>query len=170
METGNNVRRGFTLIEIIIVIALMALMGGLIVINAQAILRGLGDEPVERILLKAVREGRFQAAYLKEPTQLRYDEERASFDIHTVNGRGLAAFPTGMEDSDSRLEVLFEQVLPDRGLFRSNTRETAEIPAVTFRPDRSSTPFQVRIEYGSVDFTQRFDPFSDIVIHDSRSD
>lgn len=161
-------RRGFTLIELIIVIGLIALIGGLITINAEAILRGLGDEPVDRILQKAVREARFQAAYLKESTRLRYDEERASFDIHSVTGRGLASFPTGMEDDS--LEIVFEQILPSRGLFEVTREETAEIEAVVFRPDRSSTPFQVIIDTGPVAFTQRYDPFSDIVIEDSRHD
>lgn len=169
LGTGNNVRRGFSLIELIIVIALIALVGGLVAINAQAILSGLGDEPVERILQKAVREARFQAAYLKEATTLRYDPERLAFDIHSAGGRGLATFPTGLEEQ-ADLEIVFEQILPEEGLSRTRSANTAEIAAVVFRPDRSSTPFQVTIDQGPTRFTQRFDPFSDIVIEDSRED
>lgn len=161
-------RRGFTLIELIIVIALIALIGGLVAINAEALLRGLGDEPVERIFQKAVREARFQAAYLKEATELRYDEERAAFDIHTATGRGLASFPSGLEPDDPSVEILFEQILPEEGLTRNSVLDTIEVEAVTFRPDRSSTPFQVIFDFGPTTFTQRFDPFSDIVIDDSR--
>lgn len=164
-------RRGFSLIELLIVIGLIAMVGGLVVINAQAILSGLGEEPVDRILQKAVREARFQAAYLKEPVRLRFDEESMAFTITGEAGNALGRFPTGLSESAS-LEITFEQILPEEGLFRSNRLRTLEIPAVVFRPDRSSTPFQVTIEQdrASSGFTQRYDPFSDIVIDDSRED
>ena len=160
-------RRGFSLIELIIVIALIALVGGMIVVNAEAMLRGLGEEPVERILHKAVREARFQAAYLKEPTQVRYDEETLSFVLDTQTGSRLNAWSTGLGENSS-LDVIFEQILPQEGLTRVLNEETVEIPVVTFRPDRSSTPFQVTFDLGREEFTQRYDPFSDIVIEDSR--
>lgn len=160
-------RRGFSLIELIIVIALVALVGSLVVINAQAILRGLGEEPVDRILQKAVREARFQAAYLKEPVRLRFDEESRAFEILNAAGSRLQTFPTGLPENTT-VEILFEQILPEEGLSGTRRLETAEIPAVTFRPDRSSTPFQVTLDFGAHDFTQRYDPFSDIVIDDSR--
>jgi prepilin-type N-terminal cleavage/methylation domain-containing protein len=162
------VRRGFTLIEFIIVIALIALVGGLVAVNAEAILRGLGEEPVDRILQKAVREARFQAAYLKQPTQLRFDEESAAFRVITRDGAALAEFTTGLTGPSDRLRITFEQILPERGLTAGTLEQTVEIDAVTFLPDRSSTPFQVLIDHERSPFTQRFDPFSDIVIDDSR--
>lgn len=168
LETGDPVRRGFTLIELIIVIALVALVGGLVVINAEAIFRGLGEEPVERVLREAVREARFQAAYLKEPTQLAYDGETAVFLITGAGGQSLASFPTSETASPRDLDIQFEQILPEEGLTRNARQNTTEIDAVTFRPDRSSTPFQVIIDQGPSPFTLRFDPFSDIVIDDSR--
>jgi prepilin-type N-terminal cleavage/methylation domain-containing protein len=163
------VRRGFTLIELIIVIALIALVGGLVVINAEAIFRGLGEEPVDRILRKAVREARFQAAYLKEPVQLSFEEEDAVFLVTGAGGQSLARFETGLEDTTNDLYVEFEQILPEEGLNRNNSPETAEIDVVTFRPDRSSTPFQAIIDEDRWSYTLRFDPFSDIVIDDSRN-
>ncbi len=160
-------RRGFSLIELIIVIALIALAGGMVVVNAEAMLRGLGEEPVERIMQKAVREARFQAAYLKEATQLRFDDENVLFELRTQTGTALATWPTGLGKNDS-IDITFEQILPAEGLSRNSKDTTVEIPAITFRPDRSSTPFQVIIKLGSDRFTQRYDPFSDIVIEDSR--
>ena len=160
-------RRGFTLIELILVIALIALVGGLMVINAQAILRGLGEEPVDRILQKAVREARYQAASMKEPAFLFYDEERGQLQVFSETGRQLASFSvTGGEDFP---EIEFEQILPGWGTDGSGRDETAEIEQVVFRPDRSSTPFQVTVSEGMQSFTLRYDPFSAIVIDDSRN-
>lgn len=167
METGNNVRRGFTLIELIIVIALIALVGGLVVINAQAILSGLGEEPVERTFQKAVREARFQAAYLKESTYLSYNEEEGVLEIISETGKSLASFPVETDSGDDPPEITFDQILPGEGLQRIRG-DTIPVDRLTFRPDRSSTPFEVTIETDARDFTQRYDPFSAIIIHDSR--
>lgn len=169
LETGKSVKRGFTLIELIIVIALVALVGGLVVVNAEAIFRGLGEEPVDRILRKAVREARFQAAYLKEPVQLAFEEEGARFLLTGSGGQKLADFPTGLNGTSDNLSIEFEQILPEEGLNRNSTPETMEIEVVTFRPDRSSTPFQALIDEDVRPYVLRFDPFSDIVINDSRN-
>lgn len=168
LETGSNVRRGFTLIELIIVIALVALIGGLVTINAGAILRGLGEEPVDRILKKAVREARFQAASIKEPAYLRYDKESGEFLVSTGAGAQLASFDVTPEDEEVKPEVEFEQILPSEGL-DSPRMETVSIQKVVFRADRSSTPFQATIQEGTSSFTLRYDPFSAIVTDDSRN-
>lgn len=162
-------RRGFTLIELIIVIALIALVGSLVVVNAQGILRGLGEEPVERILQKAIREARFHAASLKGETFLRYDEETGRLHVHDETGSTLASFNLqGKEDNYPGIE--FEQILPAIGLESFTDSETVGIDQIVFRPDRSSTPFQVKLKIGDASFSQRYDPFSSIVIHDSRND
>ena len=159
-------RRGFTLIELVIVLALIALVGGLVVINAQAILRGLGQEPVDRVLQKAVREARYQAAYLKESVYLSFDEEESALEVSSETGQSLARFP--LEEDDGEIpEIAFEQILPGTGLDRYRL-ETVPISNVVFRPDRSSTPFEAVVEGKSQTFTQRFDPFSAIVTYDSR--
>lgn len=145
----RRLKAGFSLVEMLIVIALIAIVGTLLIGRIGNLFGGAQEDVAKQFVENA----------LKAPL-LKYRIDTGSYP----------STEAGLEDSDSRLEVLFEQILPERGLFRSNTRETAEIPAVTFRPDRSSTPFQVSIDYGSNDFTQRFDPFSDIVIYDSRSD
>ncbi|MEX0331346.1 MAG: type II secretion system protein [Puniceicoccaceae bacterium] len=160
-------RRGFTLIELILVIALIALVGGLMVVNGQAILKGLGEEPVDRILQNAVREARYQAASLKEQAFLYYDEENGFLRVNSSTGRELASFLT--TEGDDFPEIEFEQILPARGLDRFGRSDTVPIDLIVFRPDRSSTPFQVIISEGPRSFTLRYDPFSAIVIDDSRN-
>ena len=162
-------RRGFTLIELVIIIGLIALMGGLIVVNAEAILRGLGQEPVDRIFQKAVREARFQAASIKEPAYLIYRKDEGNLVILNDSGEQLSEFNIGTEGAKENPEVEFEQILPATGLGSFSTRETVKIKQVVFRPDRSSTPFQVTIREKSEEFTQQYDPFSAIVIDDTRN-
>ena len=159
---------GFTLIELILVIGLIAFAGSLIIMNADALLLGLGDEPPERIFQKAVREARYQAAFLKESTRLRYEPEGNQLNIETTSGQSLAQFSLGKVPESGRINFRFEQILPERGL-ETAREETTELQAIVFRPDRSSTPFIVRIEADAQSFTQRYDPFSAIVINDSRT-
>ncbi len=160
-------RRGFTLIEIIIVIALIALVGTLVAVNTESILRGLGEEPIDRRLQKVIREARFQAASLKESVNLRYDEENGTLGAWSATGNLLASEVLAKLASDDFPEIKFEQILPAEGLdsFRD---ETVPIYQVVFRPDRSSTPFQVTVDDGNTSYTLRYDPFSAIVVEDSR--
>ena len=161
-------RRGFTLVELVIVIGLIALVGGLIVINAEGILRGLGSEPAERILQKAIREARFQAASIKESAFLQYDSEIGLLLVIAASGQELASYPLMDSDEPEPPDLVFEQILPATGLGSMDESETYRIPQVVFRPDRSSTPFQVRLTDSTGSYTLRYDPFSSIVIHDSR--
>lgn len=167
METGSAVRRGFTLIELVLVIALIAVAGTLVVANADALLRGLGSETAERTLQKAVQEARFLAASQRENTQLRFNRESGDLEILAEDGGRLAAFTLAPDVEGEVPEILFEQILPAEGL-QGAREQTVEIPSVAFRPDRSSTPFRARIGGGFNSFSQRYDPFSAIVIEDSR--
>jgi prepilin-type N-terminal cleavage/methylation domain-containing protein len=163
------VRRGFTLIELVIVIALIALVGSLVVVNAEGMLRGLGKEPIDRMFQKAVREARFQAASIKESAYLMYDEKTGDLIILNDSGQQLEKFNISTEGSKEMPEVEFEQILPSQGLDSFSAEETVTIKQVVFRPDRSSTPFQVTVRDNSEDFTLKYDPFSAIVIDDSRN-
>ena len=169
LATGSSPQRAFTLVEILIVLGLIALVGGLIVLNAGAFLRGLGQEPVEETFRKAVREARFQAAYHKETVALSYDPEEAGLLINGPTGNSLATFALEVGDAND-VDLEFEQRLPFQGLNQLGESETAPAAMVFFRADRSSTPFNVRFELDRTSFTQRYDPFSAIVIHDSRDD
>lgn len=166
LATGNKQRQGFSLIELLVVIALIALAGGLIAFNAKPFLEGLGAEPPERVFLKALREARFQAAFRKEMTSILYDQEARTLLLNGENGALIDTYPL----SDDDLRIAFAQVLPARGLNRLSREETSPIDRIFFRQDRSSTPFIVSFESAKSSFSQRFDPFSDTVLNDSRDD
>lgn len=161
-------RAGFTLIELIIVIGLIALVGGLVITSVGGILRGLGERPIPEILRMAVREARYQAAFQKDTTFLRYDYDKREFRVESAAGNVIETFPTGYSAED-RIDIRFYQILPERGLRVSGLRANrSELDAPRFRPDRSSTPFEVEVRIGMETTTHRFDPFSDIEIRRDR--
>jgi len=159
---GLTARRGFTLIEIIVTLGLVALVAGLMVLNVDSIIQGLGPRPLPDLLHKAVREARYQAASTKQTVLLRYDPDTAEFQLTGENGADLGRIETHYEPSDRSVEVVFEQVLPARGLNSFNRTDNEIIQAVRFRPDRSSTPFLARLRYEGTSSTHQYDPFSDL--------
>lgn len=158
------------MVEILVVLGLIALAGGLIVINANAFLRGLGAEPPEETFRKAVREARFQAAYHQQTVRLSYERDEATLRLEADSASDLPDFPLDRTADASEYDIQFEQFLPFEGLSPQRNADTAPTPNLYFRPDRSSTPFQVRFDIPDQNFSQQYDPFSAIVISDSRND
>lgn len=159
---GLTARRGFTLIEIIVTLGLVALVAGLMVLNVDSIMQGLAPRPLPDLLHKAVREARYQAASTKQTVLLRYDLDSAEFRLVGENGDELGRIETHYDPTDRGVEVAFEQVLPTRGLNNFSRTDNASIQAVRFRPDRSSTPFLARLRYDGTSSVHHYDPFSDL--------
>lgn len=166
MELPSRNRAAFTLIEILVALALIALASGLLVGNLGTLLKELGPEPLPTQLHLAIREARYQAALRKESVLLRFDAETATFLITTSQGTQIEARPTKLDPEEETLEVTFRQYLPGRGLNADARQETIEIDHVRFNPDRSSTPFLAEVREGMEESTHRYDPFSDLELAD----
>ena len=157
---------GFTIIEVVMVLSLLAMISGLVIINANAIFRGFEERPLPEILRKVVRDARFQAAKNREPVFLDFDVEKSEFQITDRRNNVLQAIPTGYSADDKNLEIIFYRILPERGTsslrnFSANRKKTTHL---IFHPDRSSTPFVVELNYDEEHSVHQFDPFSDTEI------
>ncbi len=157
---------GFTIIEVVMVLGLLAMISGLVIINANAIFRGFEERPLPDILRKVVRDARFQAAKNREPVFLDFDVEKSEFHISNRENNVLQAIPTGYPVDDPDLEIIFYQILPERGTssFRNFSPNRKKTTYLIFHPDRSSTPFEVELNYDEERSVHRFDPFSDTEI------
>lgn len=167
LATGRRIKQrptnaAFSLIEIVLVIALMAMAAGVVIANFVAFAdRGEETSPDET-LRTAIRTARFQAASSRELTTLQFDKENGalilssgdSFELNedfSKNGPG---------------EIRFYLVPPAEGLapFPDAERTDLETNAVSFAPDRSSSPFVAEIDTGSGNAERFvFDPFSSLV-------
>ncbi len=148
------------------VLGLLALISGLVVINANAIFRGFEERPLPEILRRVVRDARFHAAKNREPVFLDFDVETSEFHISNRENNVLQAIPSGYPVDDTNLEIIFYRILPERGTsslrnFTVNRKTTTHL---IFHPDRSSTPFLVELNYDEESSVHRFDPFSDTEI------
>ena len=166
LETGkpkqHRIKAAFTLIEVILVIALMAIAASVIVANFIAFAERGDDRSPEETLHSAIRAARFQAASTRHPAILRYDEDAGSLVIESG-----PSFPlNGGFGQDGRGQIRFFLVAPAVGLssFDDPADSRLETETLTFAPNRSSSPFVVEIDTGR-GTAQRlvFDPFSSLV-------
>lgn len=167
LATGNRrpgtARRGFTLLEILLVIGLIAVASSVVIVNFVAFTdRGDSTAP-EEVLTQAIRKARFVAAADRMTTRLRYDDESGHLRIDPTDERFEINSDFGRE---GRGEIRFFLIPPAEGLgpFPDPERSTLETPAVAFAPDRSSSPFIAEIDSGRGTPTRlRFDPFSSVI-------
>ncbi len=165
LETGSKPRKqgGFTLIEIVLVLGLIALAAGVVIANFIAFAdRSEETDPVE-VLRGAVRQARFQAAAERVVTRLSFDKESGSLVLRP----GEASFPLNEDFArGERGEIRFFLVPPAEGLgpFPEARNSRLETKEVRFAPDRSSSPFAAEIDSGRGSAERLvFDPFSSIL-------
>ena len=144
-------RGGFSLIEILLVLALMAIGGTVVMLNFTAFAdRGEQNDAVEQ-LSKVVRKARFFAAQDRRETRMRFDSEggrllveRETFTLHAETLRPEFRGNGGAS-------VTFLRVPSAEGLQSPPTPADARevIPSVRFASDGSCTPFVAEIDTGS---------------------
>lgn len=166
LATGATKRprsaQAFTLIEIVLVIALMAVAASVVIANFVAFAERGNESSPEETLRSAIRAARFQAASERHITTLSYHKDSGALVIH-----GGERFPLNADfGKEGRGEIRFYLVPPAEGMgpfpdARQSTQETREL---RFAPDRSSSPFVAEIDSGHGS-PQRlvFDPFSSLV-------
>ena len=166
LETGLSSRprsqAGFTLLEILLVFALITLASGVIITNFTTFLNFDEQMYPEDSLRSAIRSARFQAASERNVTTLSYDDEAGALVIS-----GGESFQLNSNfGKEGRGEIRFYLLPPAEGMGRFPDAETSrlETKKLSFAPDRSSSPFAVEIDTGEGSAQQFiFDPFSSLV-------
>lgn len=163
MKGTYSPRSGFTLLEILLVIALIAVAVSVVILNFAAFSdRGENSSP-EEVLTEAIREARFIAASQRTTTTLRFDEESGTLLLEPAGMQ----FPINADfGPDGRGKIRFFLIPPAVGLaaFPEPNQTRLETDFVAFASDRSSSPFIVEIDLGLGNPTRlRFDPFSSII-------
>jgi prepilin-type N-terminal cleavage/methylation domain-containing protein len=159
--------RAFSLLELIVALALVAVLATIFIVSIPNLMDGLATRPLPEILQKAVRDARYQAALKKEIVSLRFDAEKGAFVVFDRSGATLAERESGYGPESREIAVRFFQIMPLEGVssFRASGEQVG-IELVRFHPDRSSTPFVAELDIGNVRSRHRYDPFSDLEIKD----
>lgn len=141
-------RRGFTLLEVLITIALIALLTGVLVVGTS---RLLGDRPksAEELFWSAVNETRKNALLSNRDVRLSFDSK--AFELVARDGDGEARYPfvpkeTGELDFLGPKSPGGSSVLVGGQLIEKQT-----LPFVTFYGDGTCSPFRAQLKIrGSV--------------------
>jgi Tfp pilus assembly protein FimT len=169
--TGNSTRprftAGFTLIEIVLVLGLIAFAASIVIANFTAMAERGDTQTSEEILHAAVRKARFIAASERAITTLQFDKETGSLHISGEISEADSLPLDASFGKEGQAEIRFYLVPPAEGLApqADAQRTRLETHTVQFAPDRSSSPFVVEIDAGRG--TPRrlvFDPFSSLLL------
>ena len=95
-----RVRGGFTMLEILLVLSLLAAMAGIVLSNADNLLTALEYIPPERRFRDIAAEARLIAAETGKPATLSYNPDTGRFVLNVADGRA-DAVGNGTENGDA---------------------------------------------------------------------
>ena len=164
---------GFSLIEILLVLALIAVLAGIVAGNASAFILGGNAEPPDRVLKRAALDALYFSGEKKEEVFLSWLEENATYLIKDRGGEILQKHPV-YEKLDEKIKmddelmpkVSFFAIPPKAGVDGSSSNlsnDNLALSMVRFHAG-CSTPFMVEIMYRGEEKKLKFDPFSAYVL------
>jgi prepilin-type N-terminal cleavage/methylation domain-containing protein len=159
---ASSARKAFTLIEMMLTIALIALLSSLFIWNINSLLKQGELESLQNEFWSAVEQAKQSAVFTRLPHVVRFDEELQAF-IVSAGGEQVAfevdtdGFSEGVE-----IAVMFNETLPRDGyrLVRGELVTKREIETVTFYPDGTCTPFSVDLIIGEYQSEFQIDPWT----------
>ena len=171
---GHRAARGFTLLEVLLVIAIIALLASVLVGGSA---RLLNDQPVsaDEVFWKAVREARKTALTVEHDIRLKFDKEKKQFvlidgiapttlatDGFTKEEVPLKLFPVPTQNS-SDLTVDFLGASAKGAnlmLIGGVAMESTPIQYVTFYSDGTCMPFRLQIARSGAAHILAIDPWT----------
>jgi prepilin-type N-terminal cleavage/methylation domain-containing protein len=168
----SKIQRAFTLLEVLLVIAIIALLGTVLIGGAS---NWLSQEPIapEEVFWKAVQEARKTALKSEHEIRLKFDREKKRFLI--IDGHAptvlaadgitkletpLKEFPILAATSDLGMDFLPTGKGGNAILIRGVLIETDPITHVTFYPDGTCTPFRLQVSQQGASSTHGIDPWT----------
>ena len=168
MIQNERIRKisGFTLIEVLLVLALVGLMAGIVGGNAGAFIAGGNFEPPDRVLKKSVLDAVYFAGERKRVTFLSYDEDNATFMVSDASGSILAKHRVFQKlekvEAEDFPEVKLYAIGPLAGADGGRTQYDERGLLLLRIPFHAgcSVPFLAEISFRENEQTLYFDPFS----------
>ena len=166
-------KRAFSLIEVLLVLALVAILVGIVAGNTGAFITGSNFEPPHRVLKKAVLDAVYHASETKDASYLTYFEQNASFLVLDSSGTALAEhkvykkFNESLRNDDSILpKVTFYAVGPLAGEDGGSSKYSKNdlLLKRVFFHSGCSIPFFAEIKFREEIQLLEFDPFSGYVL------
>lgn len=164
-------RGGFTLFELLLVIALIGLFSTVFVVNISSLMKDGEMETLERSYWRAVETARTGAVFKQQAHFLEWDSKDNRFLV--VSGGVVEAFPVEIASAaDLEIEVLFEEVAPENSyvLIAGQLVAKREIVKAGFFPDGTCSPFQVSMRIAEFETRFQMDPWTGVQLVNPNED
>ncbi len=158
----RRIRCGFTLVELMLTMALIALLSSLFIWNINALLKQGELEALQNELWAAVEKAKQSAVFSRQRHRVRFDKDQQAFMVSSGGEEVPFIVDTSGMGEDIEIEVLFKKVLPRDGyrLVRGELVTHREVDSVTFYPDGTCTPFSVDLTIGDYKSGYQIDPWT----------
>lgn len=158
-------KRGFTLLEILVTLALIALLAGALVAGAGKLLKDQPTTPAE-IFRKALTEARQYAIEKNVEVRLSFDAKNKALTASTADG--VRSYPVANSD-DVVIDFLAAQKGGSAMLIAGVLVETQSLPYVTFFPDGTCSPFRVQFRVNGGASITAIDPWTCAPVLETKS-
>jgi prepilin-type N-terminal cleavage/methylation domain-containing protein len=155
-RAGRSFGGGFTLLEILVTLALMALLTAILISGATHLLSDQPTTPSE-IFRKALSESRQYAVENNVNVRLSFDAKEKAFKATTDSG--VRSYPVSAA-GDFAIDFISPQKGGSMILIGGVGVSTQTMPFVTFFPDGTCTPFHIQFHIDSNVSTQAIDPWT----------
>lgn len=156
-------RSGFTLFELLLVLALIGLFSSVFVLNITSLMKDGEMETLEREYWRAVEAARTSAVFKQQAHYLEWDADGQRFLV--LSGVTAEAFPVEVDSPvELDIEVRFEEIAPENSyvLIAGQLVEKREIVKVGFFPDGTCSPFEVSMKIADFETRFQMDPWTGV--------
>lgn len=152
-------RRGFTLLEVLLVLALLGLLASVLIAGASGL---LNDKPrsADEVFWAAVQEARKMALRSEREISLRFVEDKdrgKAFVVSSAESTRIFAVPS---PGDLEVSFLSQQKGGTLIMVAGTVLETKKIEAVVFYPDGTCSPFRVQFFRNGATHVTSVDPWT----------
>jgi prepilin-type N-terminal cleavage/methylation domain-containing protein len=149
---------GFTLLEVLLTLAVIALMSGVLISGAVGLTESKAGTP-EDLFWKAAADSRKQALLSGNEVRLRFVAKNKTYALVATSATGEKKFPYEGA-GELTIDFLSTQKAASAILIRSQLVETQTIPYVTFYGDGTCSPFRVQFRTGGPAHSLSIDPWT----------
>lgn len=153
---------GFTLLEMMLVVALIGMFTAALVLNIESMVRQSAASVVEGAFWEAARTARTDALLQRRTETVRFDERSGAFIVQSPAGQRRFEIDRKDWKSNLRLEVAFKKRLASSQftLVRGELVDLREIPSIQFFQDGTCTPFVLELVVGDATRRIEIDPWT----------
>lgn len=157
-----DLRRGFTLLEILLVLALIGSMTGLFIISLESIARTTAGDALEGAFWSAMREAREAAVRTRRTQAISYDAEQMKFVVEGGGTTRTSAVNLDSPVDGAKIEAVFTQELPSNSftLVRGRLVTEREAPSMLVYPDGTCQPMTIEFRYPGGSRRLTLDPWT----------